>query len=222
MFIYGNKSIAEVVFEYACGAHSIEAFLVEKAHYHSDTMRGLPVVAYEELNDSDKQGSSILNAVGYVGMNKVRERIFRKLKRDGFKLPPFIAEPNGFCTNASIDEGSIILDGVSLQPRCKIGPNNLIWSNCVVGHGASIGGSNWIAAGAVIGGNSCVGDRCFFGLNSGMAHNVTLADETYLGAGVIISRCSEKGDVFVNENPNRIPIDSTRFMEFSELGYGER
>ena len=79
-------------------------------------------------------------------------------------------------------------------PGCRIGIANYIASCAVLSHDNQIGNFNFISTSAVFGGFAKVEDRCFFGLNTTVKDNVTVASENLIGSAAnVIKSISYRG-----------------------------
>ena len=64
-----------------------------------------------------------------------------------------------------------------------------------VGVGTSIWAYSHIMAGARIGRNCNVGDHCFVGVNATFRDGISVAPRCVIGAGALVMRDTEEGDV---------------------------
>ncbi len=186
-------------------ASRVVAFAVEKQYITSSDFAGLPVVAMEELDQSCFSGNfSVLNAIGYRQMNRLRARIHRLLKDRGCELLTYV-HPSA-TVNSPLGEGCIVLENCSIGFRNSIGCGGLFWSGVVIAHDAAIADFTYWAPGAVCCGNVTVGERCFIGANATLRNRISLAEGTLVGAGVYMSRTvSESGKAFRTPYAQELP-----------------
>src|SRR3954447_23351051 len=86
LVIVGDGLFAEIAHEYFThdSDYDVVAFSVEDAYRHSDTFRGLPLVAFEGLEDHfDPAHHSVYAALTYTQVNRLRTRLAGEAKVKG-------------------------------------------------------------------------------------------------------------------------------------------
>ncbi len=79
-----------------------------------------------------------------------------------------------------------------MQCAVKLGNNNFIGSNSLIGHETIFGDHNFLAGGTTIGGLCTIKNTSFFGLHSTIVHSITIEDESFIGAASLITKNTEK------------------------------
>ncbi|WP_291952549.1 UDP-N-acetylbacillosamine N-acetyltransferase [Campylobacter sp.] len=130
-----------------------------------------------------------------IGSNIIREKIFKKVKKDGFKLVNLIHKSAIISTKASLDdEGILIMPNVIINAKAYIKKCVILNSACVVEHECFVDEFTHISVGAKLGGAVKIGKRCFLGINSSVIPCLSINDDVILGAGgVIINNITSKG-----------------------------
>jgi sugar O-acyltransferase (sialic acid O-acetyltransferase NeuD family) len=218
VIIYGNGRIAKIIYQFVKKQFDVVAFTVDKECIQKNTVEGLPLLPFENIeNELSVKKYKMLIAVGYVEMNNIRENKYLEAKSKGYDFINYIHPSVDIHDNVIIGENNIILDHVTIQPYVKIGDSNSIWSGVVVAHGSTIADTNWITSGVVIAGDAVIKSKCFLGVNSSIGHNVTIEDENFIGSNTLVTKNSEKKEVFISKEGEKFRLDSHRFLQFTGM-----
>lgn len=156
-------------------------------------------------------------AIGYHECNNVRAERMTDLASAGYMLASLVSPrayvPSNFVANANC----LITDGAVVQTGARLGMGCFVFGNAVVGHHASIGKAVWIASGAAIGGGASIGDHSFIGLNATIGNEVKLGRRSIVGGGALITRSVPDETVLVAPESERLRVDTTRFLRFTNL-----
>ena len=207
IIIIGNTNNAKLAHYYFKNDSEYEVigFAVDKAYIKEPAYCGLEVFALEDLPITHPpQNFDAFVAIGYSGMNKIRESKYLALKAMGYRMPNYISSRCSFLTQESIGDNNLILEDNTIQPFVTIGSNNVLWSGNHIGHDVTIGDHNFITSHVVISGFTKIGNNCFFGVNSTFRDDISIADATLVAAGAIIMKDTQVGDV-------HLPARSTLF-----------
>lgn len=130
-----------------------------------------------------------------IGDNSIREKVFNTIKENGFKIvnlihPSAIVSPSAFLE----ESGILIMPCVVVNAKAFITKGVILNTSCVVEHECKIDAFSHISVGAKMAGNVKIGKKCFMGINSCILPNLTMADNSILGAGAVLTRdITEKG-----------------------------
>ncbi len=216
ILIYGNGKIAKIVYQFIKKQFNVVAFSVDKDYMEEETIEGLPLVAFEDIQDKyspDKY--KMLIAVGYVQMNSIREKKYLEAKEKGYSFINYIHPSVEMHDNVQIGENNIILDHATIQPYVTMGNSNFVWSNAVVAHGSTVGDTNWITSGVVVSGDATIKSKCFLGANATIGHNITIEDENFIGANTLVTKSTKEKEVFISKEGEKFRLDSQRFLQFT-------
>jgi len=197
ILIYGMNHQAEQLKYYfdreKCGI--VSAFIVDHGYKRSDQLLGIPVFEFEEVEKRFPVDEyEFVISFAYKNMVRNRQQKFEACKEKGYRIFTFISkEAHVFSEN--IGEGSIIYPNSFVEPYSIIGEGNFIDGNTTIGHHAKINPFNCIMAGSVICGDVTIGSNCFFGVNSTVTNGVHVSDLTFVAAGAVLNRDTEKEDV---------------------------
>ena len=97
-----------------------------------------------------------------------------------------------------IGENCFIFENNTLQRKVKIGDNVVLHSGNTISHKTVVEDHCWLAPGGNIAGLCNIGRRSFLGTNITLGDNVSLAEDTVLGAGAVtVKSLKEPGLVWV-------------------------
>jgi sugar O-acyltransferase (sialic acid O-acetyltransferase NeuD family) len=189
--IFGNRQIAELAHFYltkdAC--RKVVAFTADQEYIEEHQFCGLPVVPFEEI-ESTKFGPdncSMLVAISYTKLNKIREQKYLAAKSVGYSFVSFV-HSKASTDGAIIGENCFVLENVVVQPFTKLGNNVTVWSGTHIGHHSEIGDNCFITSQVVISGGVKVGKNCFMGVNSTIRDHITIGENCIIGAGCLIMK----------------------------------
>lgn len=211
--IYGNGKIAKIIYQFLKKEYTICCFTVDTEQIKDKKIEDLQVIPFDMIEKLfPPESHNMIIAVGYLEMNQIRRLKFNEVKDKGYKLINYIHPSVHIHENINIGEGNVLLDHVTINPEVIIGNNNFIWSNAVIAHGCEISNHCWIASGVTVAGESKVGNGCFIGINSAIGNNINLGNETFVGANSLITKNTEEYSVYINQDTNKVKINSRRFL----------
>lgn len=202
VIIYGETAFAERIYSYIKFENKMNviAFTNAKAFQEKENIKGIPVIAFEELKETFKETElGILIAIGYTGMNNIRKKIFDECKNAGHHIATYISTTATLYSN-NIGEGCIIMPNVFIGPNCKLGKANIIESCTCLSHDNSIGDFNFISSNAIFGGNSTVQNNSFIGLGCIIRDGITINDYSLIGSGTNLLTSTIPQSIYVG-NP---------------------
>jgi sugar O-acyltransferase (sialic acid O-acetyltransferase NeuD family) len=187
---------------------------------HSNVIASIINNKYENILfiDLDLKASNIINEVDFfnnidkyrehdifigIGDNKIRTKIYEKLKIFGINPANCIAENTFIAHDCFIGNGVVICPGCVIGSKAIIGNNTIINTLSSVDHDCVLGDNSQVTAGVTFGGTTKVGKNCFFGIKSATIPNVTIGDNSVIMAGSIV--CNDiPENVMVGGTPARI------------------
>lgn len=205
IILIGNAISAEIMQAYLLQdpRYQTVAFCVDRDYIKEKTKLGLPVIDFEQLlQNYTSDQHRIIIAVGYSKQNKVRQRMFQRIKNMGYTVETYIHPDaniyNGGPEQSAIGEGCIIMPQTTLEVFTTIGKNTIIWANCLIGHHSTIGENCWVASGTVIAGEAAVNDNTFLGVNVTISNQVKVAAFNIIGSGVAIHKDTRENEVYLS------------------------
>lgn len=200
LIIIGTGLFAEVAkayFEEYTDCHVV-AFACHQKYRDSDTIYGRPLLAIEKIGmELPTKNHDVFVAIGYGKMNKMRQAVYKEIKRLGYYCRSFIHPGVKIWDSTTIGDNVFIFEDNTIQPFTTIGNNTIFWSGNHLGHHSIIGDHCFISSHVVISGSCIFGNNVFVGVNSTFHDSITIADESLIGAGAIISKSTQKKEVFV-------------------------
>ncbi len=219
LIIVGDSAFAEIAREYFDADTEYEpvAFSVESAYLNRNTLHGLPIVPFEQLESRYLPADhSVFVAITYTQLNRLRARLMRIAKTKGYHLASYISSRAFIWRNVELGEHCFVFEDNTIQPYAKIGDNVVLWSGNHIGHHSVIQDHCFISSHVVISGFCEVGERSFLGVNSALANNVTLGRDNWVGPGVVVSRATEPGSLFGAPVLGPSKVSSLRFFKIKE------
>jgi sugar O-acyltransferase (sialic acid O-acetyltransferase NeuD family) len=208
--IVGDGETAELAYEYFThdSPHDVVAFSVEREYAKKDHLFGLPVIHFEEVEQSYPPAEfQVFVAISYTRLNRVRARLYQEAKRKGYEVTSYVSSRAFVWRNVEIGENCFILENNVVQYAVKIGNNVVLWSGNHIGHQSIIGDNAFISSHVVVSGYCEVGENCFLGVNSCIANNVKIAKDCLIGMGAVVNKNTEERKVYVG-NPAKAIKDS--------------
>lgn len=178
---------------YNCFEHDSEykvcAFTVEDGYKEADTLRGLPIVSFSDVERQyPPEEYEMFVAIASFEMNTLRKRIYYESKNKGYKLATYISSHAFVGYEVELGENCAVMENTSIQQFVKIGDNVIIFSNNVIGHSSVIGNHVFISSCIAMSGYCKIGESCFLGVNSSFNVGVVVGDFCYIGMSTIIEK----------------------------------
>lgn len=171
----------------------------------AEVLHGITVVGREDMLEQMWARGVKLAFIGVGGAsdNMPRQRVYSRLKKQGFDLPPVIHPKAYVGEGVEIGEGSLVLAGAIIGPRCKIGANVIVNQSAQICHDSTIGDHCHLAPGALVAGYCEIGDYTVVGMAA------TVLDHTRVGRDCLI----HNGAAVISDLPDRIEFarDGRRF-----------
>ncbi len=154
---------------------------------NEDNVLGYPVLGGDELipnlvNDNNY----FLITVGQIKSYSIRQTIADNLKINKGKLAIVVSPLAYVSKHASIQDGSIIMNGAIVNAKSKVGKHCIINTKSNIEHGAIIGDFCHISTCAVVNGDSAIGKGTFLGSNATVSNGITIEENSVIGAGEFI------------------------------------
>ena len=107
-----------------------------------------------------------LITVGQIESNKIRVKIYNKLKQIGFNLPVIISPLAYVSKHSFIDEGTVVMHHALVNANVKIGKNCIINTKALIEHDCIVEDNCHISTASVINGGVIVKENSFVGSNA--------------------------------------------------------
>jgi sugar O-acyltransferase (sialic acid O-acetyltransferase NeuD family) len=132
--------------------------------------------------------------IGQIKNVGPRKNIIKKMEMIGFKFPEIISPRAIINEDVEIDEGTVVMDGVVINPGSGIGKFCIINTKSSIDHDCTIGDFVHIAPGVTLSGGVSVGNYVLIGTGAAVIQEKTIVSGCILGAGtVVLKDCLEPG-----------------------------
>ena len=122
--------------------------------------------------------------VGQIESNKIRVKIYNKLKQIGFNLPVIISPLAYVSKHSFIEEGTVIMHQALINANVKIGKNSIINTKALIEHDCIVEDNCHISTASVINGGVIVKENSFFGSNATSKQSIEI--EGFIKAGSLV------------------------------------
>lgn len=219
LVIFGAGKIAESVYYSAIDDdvdYEVVCFCVDDGYESINNINGVPVLKYKDvLNNYSIKDTHFFIAIGYQDINSIRENIYLRVKRHGYKIASLVHSSHK-CYNNIYGENVFTMKGAVLHPCVTLGNNVFVWGGAVICHHSIINDNSWITAGSNIMGGAIVGKNSFVAGGALIGHAVTIGDYSIIGANTQITKSTEDKSVFLNRDTDKFRLDSERFIKITK------
>lgn len=189
--LIGAGGHARVIQELAvlCGANILGVCDPKFQDERGQRWHGLEILGGDEyLSEVSPEKVLLLNGIGMMPGNHIRQMVFDRLTEMGFRFPPLVHPFAWLSPYASISDGVQLIAGAVVQPGAYIGCNTIVNTRSSVDHDSHLGAHCHLAPGATLCGDVRVGDGSFIGAGATVTQAVTVAPETFIKAGSLTIR----------------------------------
>ncbi len=196
--IFGTMDTAELAHFYLenDSAHQVVAFTANPEFIRQDSFCGLPVVAFEQVENHFPPGDFHF-FVPMTGrrMNTLREQVYRQVKAKGYSCISYVSSKATVFADG-IGENCFILENNVIQPFSRIGDNVVLWSGNHIAHHVQIKDHVFFTSHVVIAGHCVVEPHCVFGGNSTIKESLRIAEGTLLTMASYLTRDTEPWGIY--------------------------
>ncbi len=214
LIIFGTGDIAQIAHDYfeRDTEYTVVAFTVDSKYRDHETYMDKPLVDFEAILDHYPPADfDMFIATSYAQMNKLRAKKFDEALEKGYDLATYISPNCNYLSKYDCGRNCFIFEDNTIQPYVKIGDNVTLWSGNHIGHHSTIESHNFISSHVVISGRCTIKSYCFLGVNSTLAHQVTLASGNLIGAGAVIAKSTDPDGVYVAPRSVKLDKPSSAF-----------
>lgn len=133
-----------------------------------------------------KKMKHVVIAIGGIKSNHIKRSVYDCCKKIGYQFPNIIDPSAILSKSVVLGEGNFVGKCVVINSNVRIGDLCIINTSSVVEHGCRIDDFVHLAPGCVLCGNVWVKKNCFIGAQSTIIQNVTIGEETLVGAGSLV------------------------------------
>lgn len=205
--LFGTGQLASVAHFYLThdSEHEVAAFTVDAAYATESSFEGLPVVAFEEVEQQYPPDEfQMLLPISYQQVNHLRARKYSEAKAKGYTLISYVSSLATTWPGLKLGDNCMIFEHNVIQPFVEIGDDVILWSGNHIGHHTSIGDHCFLASHVVVSGSVRIEPYCFVGVNATIRDNVTIGEAAIVGAGALVLKNIEERGVYVGTAGNRL------------------
>lgn len=142
-----------------------------------------------------------------IGNNQIREKLYKKVRENGFAIPTLIHPSSIISSSAKIEEGTVVMPNVVVNAKAYIGKCVILNSSCVIEHESIIGDFVHISPKVAIAGDVKIGNFTHIGIGSSVIQCLEIGKNSIIGAGSVVVKniadfkkaygnpCKEKGNI---------------------------
>jgi sugar O-acyltransferase (sialic acid O-acetyltransferase NeuD family) len=157
----------------------------------------LPYLGMDETLPRIMKDQEVFNAVigiGQIQNTEDRKKIVRNIESIGISLPAIVSSRALVNEEVKIGDGTVIMDGVIIQPGARIGNYSIINTGATVDHDCHIGNFVHIAPGVNLSGDVKIADSVLVGVSTCVVQNVSISKDVIIAAGsVVVKSILESG-----------------------------
>ncbi len=156
------------------------------------------ILNYKVLHEIPLQTIKIVIS---IGANKIRKHIVEQ--NNNFNYFVLIHPNTSISKRALIDEGTVIMAGVSINSEVKIGKHCIINTNASIDHECILADYVHISPNVALAGNVEIGEGTHVGIGTSVIQGIKIGKWCTIGAGAVIIKDIPDGLTVVG-NPGRI------------------
>ena len=119
-----------------------------------------------------------------IGNNTVRRKISQQYKEEVWER---LISPRAVVdSTAQVDEGTVIMPGVIINPDVKIGRHCIINTNSSIDHDCIMADYSQVSPGATLCGNVTVGECSYVGAGTVVKQGIMIGKNVMIGAGSVV------------------------------------
>lgn len=118
----------------------------------------------------------------------LRDKVFKNLKKIGFKLPIIISPRSYISPGTVVDEGTQIFHGVTINKNVNIGQNCIINSHSLIEHDVNIEKNSQVSTGVIVNGGCVIKKNSFVGSGSILRENIKLKENSFIKMGTLLKK----------------------------------
>jgi sugar O-acyltransferase (sialic acid O-acetyltransferase NeuD family) len=213
LVIFGAGEIAQLAWHYFSTDSDFEVvgFTVDRDYVTTDSLFGLPVVAFEQVADRfPTEDHSIFVALSYSNLNALRREKYHAAKQMGYPVASYVSSRATFLSDEIVGENCFILEDNTIQPFAVIGNNVTLWSGNHIGHHSVIKDHCFLASHIVVSGGVEIGESCFIGVNATLRDHIKIGEKCVIGAGALLLSDVAPQGVYLGQESERSRVPSTR------------
>jgi len=208
VIVFGVLDTAELAHYYLThdSEHEIVAFTINRQYIEDESFKGLPVVAFEDVETLFPPTEfSFFAPMTGRNMNRNRENIYNQAKAKGYQFVSYISSRATIFDRDVIGDNCFILEDNTIQPFTTVGNNVVMWSGNHIGHHGQIKDHVFFTSHVVLSGHCVVESYSFFGVNSTIRDYTAIAQGTLVGMASAITKETEEWGIYIGNPAKKVP-----------------
>ncbi|MGM0502721.1 MAG: acetyltransferase [Bacillota bacterium] len=181
--------------------------LIDKDHQNiGNKVLQVPIIGTDsDLEEILKQGqaSSALIAIGSTGDNKLRKKLYDKIKELGYDFINVIHPNTTLAKSLKLGTANTIMAGAIINPEVVIGDNNIINTGSIIEHDTVIKNNVHVGPGVKISGGATIGNNTHLGTGATIIQHIKIGENCLIGAGAVVINDIPNNSVVVG-NPGQV------------------
>lgn len=208
--LFGQGAMARITHYYLQhdSAHEVVAFTVDRSRIAEESLFGLPVVPFEDVQriySPDEYCMAV--PIAFSKVNKVRAAKYQEAKAMGYELISYVSSKATTWPDLVMGDNCFIFENSVIGPFVTIG-NDVVITGSSVGHDVVVGDHCFLASQAVVLGSVTVGSYSVLGANSTCRDGIALGEGCVIGAGVTMTTSADARGVYVSRPAERLAKSS--------------
>ncbi len=153
-----------------------------------------------------------------IGNGKIREKIYKILKKNKFINFPNIIHPSVDTkkTSIKIGKGNMVLANSIISNNCEMGDFNIINFNSIIGHDVKIGSYNSISPQTSIAGMVKIENFCNLGIGCSIIEKLEIKSLTTIGGNSLMIRNSDSNNTYIGIPAKKMSMGKINTRHYHE------
>ena len=187
--LLGASGHCKVIIDAICsrGLYKIAGVVDLNCNYKSKIL-GIPVIGNDDILPKifDSGIKNAFVAIGSMGDCNLRKKLYKKIKKIGFRLPVISHAKSIIAKDVQIGEGTFIAAGVVINVGTEVGRNSIINTSASIDHDCRIGDFVHIAPGVTLCGGVEVGNETHIGVGASVIQRIKIGKRCFVKAGSLV------------------------------------
>jgi len=165
------------------------------ASKHGKLLAGIRILGGDMVLDQHPPASTVLvNAMGSTESMSPRQKVYERLKADGYRFLTLIHPSAVVAPDAVLGEGVQVMAGAIIQPGANIGANSILNNGAQVDHDCMIGAHVHLSPGVTLSGTVTVGDGTHVGTAATVVQGLRIGRGCFVAAGAVVTKDLPDGE----------------------------
>ncbi len=152
-----------------------------------ESVLGVPLIGTDNML-STLRAEGLRFAFVALGDNRLRQQLTTQARELGFQLANAISRHATISSSVHLGQGVAIMAGANLGPETRLGDGVIVNTHASVDHDGQLADFCHLAPGVTLAGCVKVGARTFVGTGTSVIPQVTLGEDSVIGAGAVVVR----------------------------------